>query len=121
MSLSLSLTRSRCLPPPPLPWTLRQHRTGSLVGCLRRVQQWSLTSVFEEYMRHSRPKARFMDQQFIELFDPARVRVVPRHVPAWMGLEVDFAAPPAPPSPRALPAAPQHEGARVDEDCRPAD
>lgn len=78
--------------------------------------------MFEEYMRHSRPKARFMDQQFIELFDPSRVRVVPRHVPAWMGLEVDFAPaepPPRPPCP--LPAGPQHEGARVDKDARPAD
>eukprot|EP01083_Nonionella_stella_P068716 182666_1 len=46
-----------------------KHRTGCLVGCLRRYQQWSLTSIFDEYRRFSGIKARFLDQQFIEMFD----------------------------------------------------
>ena len=45
-----------------------KHRTGCLVGCLRKVQHWALSSVFDEYIRHSSPKQRQMDQQFIELF-----------------------------------------------------
>eukprot|EP01065_Artemidia_motanka_P018129 TRINITY_DN21455_c0_g1_i1.p2 TRINITY_DN21455_c0_g1~~TRINITY_DN21455_c0_g1_i1.p2 ORF type:complete len:163 (+),score=30.06 TRINITY_DN21455_c0_g1_i1:54-542(+) len=29
-----------------------RHREGVVVGCLRRLQGWSLVSVFEEYDRH---------------------------------------------------------------------
>lgn len=46
-----------------------KHRTGCLIGCLRKVQQWSLTVIFDEYRRFAEPKPRFLDQQFIELFD----------------------------------------------------
>ncbi|KAF9141346.1 Tyrosine-protein phosphatase dsp1 [Mortierella sp. GBA39] len=46
-----------------------KHRTGCLIGCLRKLQQWSHTSIFDEYRRFSHPKSRSMDQQFIELFD----------------------------------------------------
>ncbi|OMJ11936.1 Tyrosine-protein phosphatase SIW14 [Smittium culicis] len=47
-----------------------KHRTGCLVGCLRKIQCWSYTSIFDEYRRFSAPKSRSTDQQFIELFDP---------------------------------------------------
>ncbi|KAI9598861.1 tyrosine phosphatase family-domain-containing protein [Syncephalis fuscata] len=46
-----------------------KHRTGCLVGCLRKLQHWSHTAIFDEYRRYAHPKARSMDQQFIELFD----------------------------------------------------
>lgn len=46
-----------------------KHRTGCLVGCLRKLQEWTNTSIFEEYRRYATPKARSMDQQFIELFE----------------------------------------------------
>jgi tyrosine-protein phosphatase SIW14 len=46
-----------------------KHRTGTLVGCLRKVQQWSLTSIFDEYRRFAGSKVRMLDQQFIELFE----------------------------------------------------
>lgn len=51
---------------------IAQHRTGCLVGCLRKVQQWSLTAIFDEYRRYSFPKSRSMDQQYIEAFDGVR-------------------------------------------------
>lgn len=57
---------------PTVPLTLQlnmQHRTGCVVGCLRKIQQWGLTLIFDEYRRHSHPKSRALDQQFIELFD----------------------------------------------------
>ncbi|KAJ3356359.1 Tyrosine-protein phosphatase dsp1 [Allomyces javanicus] len=62
-----------------------KHRTGCLVGCLRKVQHWSHTSIFDEYRRFSHPKARSMDQQFIELFDVTKVwEVVDRRcLPDW--------------------------------------
>ncbi|CAO1633189.1 unnamed protein product [Jaminaea pallidilutea] len=50
-----------------------KHRTGCLIGCLRRLQRWSLTTIFDEYRRFSAPKSRSMDQEFIELFDTRRV------------------------------------------------
>jgi hypothetical protein len=46
-----------------------QQREGCLVGCLRKVQNWSLTSIFDEYRRFAGAKVRMLDQQFMELFD----------------------------------------------------
>lgn len=46
-----------------------KHRTGCLVGVLRRLQKWSLTIIFDEYRKFAAPKERPMDQQFIELYD----------------------------------------------------
>jgi len=48
-----------------------KHRTGCLVGCLRKVQRWSSVATFEEYRRFAGAKARLVDLQFIELFDTA--------------------------------------------------
>lgn len=45
-----------------------KHRTGCMVGVLRRALGWNLASVFEEYRLFSRPKERLMDQQWIELW-----------------------------------------------------
>eukprot|EP01101_Sappina_pedata_P002906 TRINITY_DN13119_c0_g1_i1.p1 TRINITY_DN13119_c0_g1~~TRINITY_DN13119_c0_g1_i1.p1 ORF type:complete len:245 (-),score=92.78 TRINITY_DN13119_c0_g1_i1:143-877(-) len=45
-----------------------KHRTGCVVGCLRKMLRWSLASCFEEYRRFAGNKARILDQQFIELF-----------------------------------------------------
>ena len=53
-----------------------KHRTGCLVGCLRKLQGWTMSAAFEEYRRFSEPKDRFMDQQFIELWDPSDVLAV---------------------------------------------
>ncbi|KAI5809684.1 tyrosine phosphatase family-domain-containing protein [Peziza echinospora] len=50
-----------------------KHRTGCVIGCLRKIQKWGLTLIFDEYRRHSHPKSRALDQQFIELFDPTVV------------------------------------------------
>lgn len=46
-----------------------KHRTGCLVGIIRRLQQWSLTIILDEYRKFASPKERPMDQQFIELYD----------------------------------------------------
>lgn len=61
-----------------------KHRTGCLVGCLRKVQRWSLTSIFEEYRRFAGNKVRVLDQQFIELFQTERIRYDRRYKPAWL-------------------------------------
>ncbi|TMW91742.1 hypothetical protein EJD97_013953 [Solanum chilense] len=46
-----------------------KHRTGSLVGCLRKLQKWCLTSIFDEYQRYAAEKARVSDLRFMESFD----------------------------------------------------
>eukprot|EP00128_Syssomonas_multiformis_P011185 Colp12_sorted_trinity150504_noHs@23074 len=61
-----------------------KHRTGCLVGCVRKMQHWSHTSVCDEYRRFSHPKSRTLDQQFIELFDTSLVSHDPAHKPRWL-------------------------------------
>eukprot|EP00743_Colponemidia_sp_Colp-15_P005848 GILK01006285.1.p1 GENE.GILK01006285.1~~GILK01006285.1.p1 ORF type:complete len:333 (+),score=35.37 GILK01006285.1:40-999(+) len=61
-----------------------KHRTGCVVGTLRKVQQWGLTSILDEYRRFAHPKARFMDQQFIELFKHKNVKYDKRYKPSWL-------------------------------------
>ncbi|KAM5561894.1 tyrosine-protein phosphatase DSP3-like [Rosa sericea] len=51
-----------------------KHRTGCLVGCLRKFQNWCLSSVFEEYQRFAGVKSRPTDLKFIEAFDIMRLR-----------------------------------------------
>ncbi|KAH7474437.1 putative tyrosine-protein phosphatase DSP4 [Phytophthora ramorum] len=66
-----------------------KHRTGCLVGSLRKVQRWAFSSIFDEYIRFSAPKPRMMDQQFIELFKTERVteeESLTENLPNWPGL-----------------------------------
>lgn len=62
-----------------------KHRTGCLVGCLRKTCGWGLVSTLEEYIRFAGNKPRFMDQQFIEFFDTSAVQLPERaeFVPTW--------------------------------------
>ncbi|PIA38114.1 hypothetical protein AQUCO_02800038v1 [Aquilegia coerulea] len=46
-----------------------KHRTGCLVGCLRKMQKWCLSSVFDEYQRFAAAKARVSDMRFMEKFE----------------------------------------------------
>ncbi|KAL2919628.1 tyrosine-protein phosphatase siw14 [Polyrhizophydium stewartii] len=46
-----------------------KHRVGCLVGCLRKLQRWSLAAIFDEYRRFSGSKMHIADQEFIEVFD----------------------------------------------------
>lgn len=46
-----------------------KHRTGCVVGCLRKLQRWCLVSIFDEYKCFAAVKARISDQNFIEGFD----------------------------------------------------
>lgn len=56
-----------------------KHRTGCVVGCFRKTQQWGLSSIFDEYIRFAAPKARMVDQRYIELF--RYVDTIPPSVP----------------------------------------
>ncbi|GMN53791.1 hypothetical protein TIFTF001_022923 [Ficus carica] len=54
-----------------------QHRTGCLVGCIRKLQKWCLSSIFDEYQRFAAAKARVSDQRFMELFDVSSLKHLP--------------------------------------------
>lgn len=47
---------------------LGRHRTGTVIGILRKLQKWNLASILEEYRRYAGPKVRVLNEQFIELF-----------------------------------------------------
>ncbi|XP_057250485.1 tyrosine-protein phosphatase DSP3 isoform X1 [Beta vulgaris subsp. vulgaris] len=51
-----------------------KHRTGCVVGCLRKLQNWCMNSVFEEYQRFAGAKARSNDMRFMEGYDVLRIR-----------------------------------------------
>lgn len=61
---------------------------GTMIGCLRKLQGWNLTSTLEEYKRFVGPKIRVLNEQFIELFDVDLVRV-PHSPPKWFHRERD--------------------------------
>ncbi|KAJ2488370.1 tyrosine-protein phosphatase siw14 [Coemansia sp. RSA 2050] len=44
------------------------RRVGCLVGCIRKLQGWAMTAIFDEYQRFSGTKIRISDQEFIEVF-----------------------------------------------------
>ncbi|EIW69994.1 tyrosine phosphatase [Tremella mesenterica] len=52
-----------------------RHRTGTVVGCYRKLQRWALSSILEEYRRYAGAKVRVLNEQFIELFDTDLVSI----------------------------------------------
>jgi len=61
-----------------------KHRTGSVVGCFRKLQHWSLTSIFEEYRRFAGTKARQLDEQYIELYQPVISKIITNPLPEYL-------------------------------------
>ncbi|KAF9957850.1 hypothetical protein BGZ72_001263 [Mortierella alpina] len=59
-----------------------KHRIGCLIGCLRKIQNWSMTSIFDEYRRFAGSKV-LADQEFIEIFS-AKVPYSLEHKPFWL-------------------------------------
>ena len=47
-----------------------KHRTGTIIGCLRKFRGWALTPILHEYILFASPKVRFEDQMRIEAFNP---------------------------------------------------
>jgi len=42
---------------------LGRHRTGTVIGCLRKLQRWNLSAILDEYRRYAGPKVRVMNEQ----------------------------------------------------------
>lgn len=63
-----------------------RHRTGTVIGCLRRLQGWNLASVSEEYRRFTGARGgRILVELLIEGFDISTVEIDPEKVPQWLG------------------------------------
>mmetsp|Transcript_13090 Transcript_13090/g.15883 ORF Transcript_13090/g.15883 Transcript_13090/m.15883 type:complete len:223 (+) Transcript_13090:173-841(+) len=45
-----------------------KHRTGCIIGCLRKLEGWALTPIFREYEMFTKSSARILDYQLIETF-----------------------------------------------------
>jgi tyrosine-protein phosphatase SIW14 len=63
-----------------------KHRAGVLIGCLRKIQSWSLASIFHEYALFTRGSVRLLDMQWIEFFEED-VKVEAEFLPKWLQLE----------------------------------
>ena len=50
-----------------------RHRTGCIVACLRKIQQWPIDEILAEYNTYAHPKPRKEDLAFIRAFDPSIV------------------------------------------------
>ncbi|PWA90306.1 tyrosine phosphatase family protein [Artemisia annua] len=51
-----------------------KHRTGCVVGSLRKLQNWCLSSVLEEYKHYAGVKSRDTDLKFLETYDVRYLR-----------------------------------------------
>lgn len=59
------------------------HQTGTVVACLRRMQQLSFTSTLDEFRNFAfRTKTRYVNENFIEFFDPDLINL-PAELPQW--------------------------------------
>ncbi|CAG8582189.1 322_t:CDS:2 [Paraglomus occultum] len=58
------------------------HETGIFVGCLRKLQDWNFCSIVVEYRSYAGNKARYVNEQFIELFDMDLI-TFPKNLPYW--------------------------------------
>lgn len=57
--------------------------SGTLVGCLRRIMNWSLNSTLSEFKTYAANRTiRLGDEQFIEFFDVDLV-TLPKILPIW--------------------------------------
>lgn len=57
--------------------SMGRHRTGAVIGCLRKLQNWSFASLVDEYQRFTGLKGeRSNVELLIENFDLSRIRQV---------------------------------------------
>ncbi|GMM28770.1 putative tyrosine protein phosphatase [Martiniozyma asiatica (nom. inval.)] len=59
-----------------------RHRTGTVIGCLRKLLGWNFASVSEEYRRFA--GGRVSVELIIEGFDISNVKINKEHVPDWL-------------------------------------
>ena len=61
-----------------------RHRSGTVIGCLRRLQGWNLASILDEYRRFAGAKSgRVLIELHIEAFDTSSIKFDPINTPSW--------------------------------------
>ena len=63
------------------------EQTGTLIGCLRKIQGWSFASIVEEHRRFCEVSARSFIEHYIEFFDVDLV-TLPKQVPDWFAADL---------------------------------
>lgn len=59
------------------------HNTGLVIMCLRRLQNWTLPSIYDEFVRYTKSNdISYMEKQFVETFH-AKV-TIPETIPHWL-------------------------------------
>lgn len=67
-----------------------RHRTGTIIGCLRRIMGWNLASVSEEYRRFTGSRGgRILVELLIEAFDTNLVSIDRDQAPSWLLTAID--------------------------------
>lgn len=62
-----------------------RHRTGTVIGCLRRLQGWNVASISDEYRRFAGAKGgRVLVELHIEAFDTDTVQIDMNKAPEWI-------------------------------------
>ncbi|KAH3668758.1 hypothetical protein OGAPHI_002513 [Ogataea philodendri] len=62
-----------------------RHRTGTVIGCLRKLQGWNLASVSEEYRRFTGVRGgRILVELLIEAFDVSTIETREEVAPEWL-------------------------------------
>lgn len=59
------------------------HNTGLVVMCLRRLQNWSLPTIYDEFIRYTKAnQITFSEKQFVESFHATIT--IPTTIPPWL-------------------------------------
>ena len=63
-----------------------KHRVGCTIACLRKLEQWSMSALFDEYHRICGQKVRLADMEFMDVFD-RQVQVIEKYLPWWFQVD----------------------------------
>lgn len=63
--------------PQPADTTVPQHRTGCVVGVIRKVSGWQLPGILDEYRSYAAPKVRDCDLEYLAKFQISDLTRVP--------------------------------------------
>jgi tyrosine-protein phosphatase OCA1 len=90
---ALNVLKDRANLPALLTCSSGKNISGVVVGCMRKLQKWSLVSIYEEYRRfsgYSGSKIQQQHEQFIELFDTDLVTLSAEEAPYFLIRESGF-------------------------------
>ncbi|GBG30396.1 Tyrosine-protein phosphatase SIW14 [Hondaea fermentalgiana] len=64
-----------------------KHRTGTIVGCLRKLQGYALSGIFQEYSRFCKQSVRLLDHQLMEFFTMDFTPEERLFLPSWLPVD----------------------------------